>query len=56
MEEDILKVKIAKRFLARHRNEITRYETVMESSLNTIGMTMLRQAKIARKILEKGGE
>ena len=51
-----MKAKTARRFLARYRSEIARYETVMESSLNTIGMAMLRRTKIARKILEKGGD
>jgi hypothetical protein len=46
------KVKKARRFLSQHKNEIIRYETVMESSLNTIGLRMLRQAKLARNLIK----
>lgn len=47
------RVRKAKRFLSQHKNEITRYENVMESSLNTTGLNILRQAKLARNLLKE---
>ena len=51
--EQILKKRKARRFLSQHKNEITRCESVMRSSLNTTGLTMLRQAKLARNLLNR---
>lgn len=45
--------KTARRFLNQYRSEIVLYEAVMDSSLNTIGIAMLKRAKIARKVLRK---
>ena len=45
--------KTARRFLDRNGNTIALCEAVMRSSLNPIGMAILRRAEIARKVLGK---